>query len=735
MPLALLSLALALSAAAAQAPPVMPPWPLQGTAEWAATQSAITPLAKPTGLKRADYLSTIHGVVQFFRQYQNASGHIIDPFRGVETQYATPCFSFACATVWAAGLDATLLSNCSAALTAATTELATKSCADGHCVFFMKPVMFSYRILAPLVDAPTKEVWDANLQQMSPDNDFGFPSGNWGLVGTLDMLRTDYITHFGNSSWWERELDFQLGEPSVTLTPNGLYQDHSGAAGLNPLPYDTFPVSGYLTVILREGYNGTHAPLLAEVTRRAAWTHMLMQSPWGEVPTGGRSSQHTWNEAVSAVAYTIKARDYADAGDAASACMFQRAAHLSLASVKRWQNADGSLQIVKNHFPPVERWGYEEYSFLTNYNLLPASMLAAAYMYSDPSDSIPECAAPADLGGFVIALPEHHLVIANAGGVYVEIETAADPHYEPMGLNRVHINTCGVGAAGSCVSTCALLTPTAGPPFFASTSTTGVATGPWWATADAPGACTDRTTRLGTAVVTCEPPFLTCLRPALPQPHPTPAGNVTAFATLDYTSIAGSSLLPTWTTNTSYVAFNFEYYVLSTSPTPLSLIVTQDYALSVGPGGSAPTVTTTHGVRMVGAQALLDRAVERGTTLNASHLVAARSAGLFDVAFTSSPANTLARFGVQYPLFLFDGVTNTSVRVDTAANAVTVAGPMGWGSALFGAAPPPAGHNYTWSYDAGASVVSRNGLVGTAWLETTLDTQAPTLTTTVMGTK
>jgi hypothetical protein len=49
------------------------------------------------------------------------------------------------------------------------------------------------------------------------------------------------------------------------------------------------------------------------------------------------------------------------AGDSAAACMFQRAAHLSLASVMRWQNPTGELQIVKNHFPARLRWGYEAY--------------------------------------------------------------------------------------------------------------------------------------------------------------------------------------------------------------------------------------------------------------------------------------------------------------------------------------------------------------------------------------
>ena len=58
----------------------------------------------------------------------------------------------------------------------------------------------------------------------------------------------------------------QFTPPDVytQITPNGLYQDHSGTGGLNPLPYDTFPTSGYLTMLLREGYNGTFAPFLRE---------------------------------------------------------------------------------------------------------------------------------------------------------------------------------------------------------------------------------------------------------------------------------------------------------------------------------------------------------------------------------------------------------------------------------------------------------------------------------------
>lgn len=47
---------------------------------------------------KAAYLDTIDGIVQHFRQFQNVNpasrqyGRIIDPYAGMEIQYATPCF-------------------------------------------------------------------------------------------------------------------------------------------------------------------------------------------------------------------------------------------------------------------------------------------------------------------------------------------------------------------------------------------------------------------------------------------------------------------------------------------------------------------------------------------------------------------------------------------------------------------------------------------------------------------
>ena len=45
--------------------------------------------------------------------------------------------------------------------------------------------------------------------------------------------------------------------------------------------------------------------LLESITRRAAYTHALFQGPWGEIPVGGRSGQHFWNEALMAAQYEL----------------------------------------------------------------------------------------------------------------------------------------------------------------------------------------------------------------------------------------------------------------------------------------------------------------------------------------------------------------------------------------------------------------------------------------------
>jgi len=210
----------------------------------------------------------------------------------------------------------------------------------------------------------------------------------------------------------------------------GMYRDP-----FVPMAYDMFP-RHFLAAILERGYNGKSRAELAELLERGNWTSLLLQSPLGECPTGGRSAQHQWNEAQQCVAFEIWASRKRREGDTVAAQAFKRAARLSLESIRRWVRPSLELNIVKNAMDPAARHGFETYSFHSQYNLLVASMLATAWKFSD--DKIPSGICPAEMGGFVVPVTPFHKLIANAGGHYLEIDTGADTNYNSSGLIRLH---------------------------------------------------------------------------------------------------------------------------------------------------------------------------------------------------------------------------------------------------------------------------------------------------------
>lgn len=85
-------------------------------------------------------------------------------------------------------------------------------------------------------------------------------------------------------------------------------------------------------------------------------------------------------------------------------------------------------------------------------------MLALAWRVAD--DSIFATVAPAEVGGFVFELAEFRKIIANAGGLYVEIDTKADTNYHSTGFVRLH-KTGVEGVIGPSDSLPSRLTPLA----------------------------------------------------------------------------------------------------------------------------------------------------------------------------------------------------------------------------------------------------------------------------------
>lgn len=386
----------------------------------------------PTGLGRDVYLTLIGGIVGFFANAQDARGAIIDPYERKERQYSTPAFALAGATLCAANPDPALLPAVVKAMQVSCADLADGRAADGHADFFTVLLMHADRILAPLAHQATSASWRRDLARIVPETIYRRQPGdkttnNWNLVAVSgEWMRTR--AGFGASNTW---VEASLARQIPLFTACGMYRDPN-----DPMAYDHFARLWALD-LMDEGYAGAQAAALGSMLERGAWSSLLMQSPWGELPCGGRSAHHQWNEAQQAVTFESFARRFAARGDRVAAGACKRAARLSARSMTRWVRPSGELWIVKNRMDPQLRHGYESYSFHSQYNLLTAAMLAIAWARAD--DAIAEGPCPADTGGFVVALqPAFHKVIANAGGTYVEIDTGADLHYNPTGLLRIH---------------------------------------------------------------------------------------------------------------------------------------------------------------------------------------------------------------------------------------------------------------------------------------------------------
>lgn len=389
-----------------------------------------------TGLTDRDYLKVIDGQVAVFRRCQDASGAIIDPVEKIEWQYSTPCYALSVALLAATAYnpDPGLLDSGARAMAASVDEMQEYRTAHNHGEFFIQPVMLALDLYASLVPPHRTAAWKRKLSEIDPyklypDNlrrkKTCYNHNVVALAGEYLRLKSGLMR---DTEFLDRHLEHQ----TQYFTPLGMYKDPNV-----PMVYDEFSRQ-YLASILCEGYRGPRADFYRDEVWRGAWTSLFMQSPNGECPTGGRSAQHIWNEAQSAVTYEIYAAQYAHRGRPAEAGAFKRAAHLSLGCIRRWLRPDGSGYVVKNRYPPEAHHGYERYSAQSQYNLLACWLMSVAYLYAD--DTVRERPCPADVGGFVVPIVEDfHKVFANAGGTYVEYETNGDLHYNPTGLIRCHV--------------------------------------------------------------------------------------------------------------------------------------------------------------------------------------------------------------------------------------------------------------------------------------------------------
>lgn len=392
-----------------------------------------------TGLSNKDYLVQIESQVRSFYLFQDKeTGAIIDPVYKIEWQYSTPCYALSVGLLIKTGFvtDKKLLQSGIKALDCSISEMNENRCAHHHGEFFIQPIMLAMDLYKGFVSESQMLIWRNKMASIDPyllykDNlknkKFCYNHNVVALSGEFLRLKEDL-------SLDKNFLEIHLDHQKQYMSQNGLYIDNVTNP---PMVYDEF-TRQFMTSILVEGYKGKYFDFYSEKLLNGAWSSLFMQSSYGEVPTGGRSAQHIWNEAAAAVTYEIYASQYMSKGKIKEAGAFKRAAHLSLKSISRWKRPDGSGFIVKNRFPVETMHGYESYSAQSQYNLLACWLMSVAYLYSN--DLIKEQPSPADVGGFVIPMQDvFHKIFANAGGNYIEYELSGDPRYNATGLIRIHL--------------------------------------------------------------------------------------------------------------------------------------------------------------------------------------------------------------------------------------------------------------------------------------------------------
>lgn len=393
----------------------------------------------PSGIDNNEYLRQIERQIKVFYNYQDTvSGAIIDPVYKIEWQYSTPCYALSVGLLAQTGFikNTDIITSGIKALDCSVNEMYENKCAHHHGEFFIQPIMLALDLYENIVPPKQIDIWLEKIKTVDPyllykDN---LKRKKYCYNHNVVALSGEYLRYKRNVCKDKEFLDIHLKHQQQYFSCFGLYIDNRTNP---PMAYDEF-TRQFLASILVEGYKGKYFNFYAKKLQLGAWTSLFMQSPFGEIPTGGRSAQHIWNEAAAAVTYEIYASQYAFQGEMEKAGTFKRAAHLALKSISRWEREDGSGFIVKNRFPIEAMHGYESYSAQSQYNLLACWLMCVAYLYAD--NSIHEYPAPADIGGYVLIMKDvFHKVFANSCGNYIEYELSGDPRYNSTGLIRLHL--------------------------------------------------------------------------------------------------------------------------------------------------------------------------------------------------------------------------------------------------------------------------------------------------------
>lgn len=296
--------------------------------------------------------------------------------------------------------------------------------------FAIRELAFSYELSADIVCDEAREKWKNILSAVKADEKYYTHASkttnrNAYIIGGEALLAKRGLSEPTGF------IDTSLKRQIPRFNSLGMYLDnYDKSPDMNPVLYD---LTTRVQLQFASGYGGEESARLDELLRLGGFVTLFTQSATGEMAYGGRSNQYIFNESLIAANCEFEARYYKEKGDLFLAGVYRRAAHLAVTTSEHW------LKIGKHikNYSSDSSVGTEQYGNYDKYMATMSSFLAIAYYFAD--DSIKEEICPAEAGGYVFTESENfHLTVANACGCSVEITPHADPHYDSIGLGRIH---------------------------------------------------------------------------------------------------------------------------------------------------------------------------------------------------------------------------------------------------------------------------------------------------------
>ena len=296
--------------------------------------------------------------------------------------------------------------------------------------FAVRDLMLAYRIAQDCLPPERLTPWRDALSD--PALRDGYTSGpktdnrNVYIMGAEQLRHCCGLTDAADfiSRCWERQ--------RTHFSDDGMYLDnYDTTPRYNPVLYD-LTTRVQLQFVLWGGYEGAGLSQMRSVLQKGGLWTLFSQSATGQLPSGGRSNQYLFNEALICANCEFEAAHYHASGNRELAGAFRRAAELAMDAIPYWL---GMGKHLRNCYADAGI-GTEGYGYYDKYMVTLSSMLAAAWLFTD--DRVPVSIAPAETGGYAVSETQHfHLAIANAGGYSIEVHPDADPHYDAPGLARI----------------------------------------------------------------------------------------------------------------------------------------------------------------------------------------------------------------------------------------------------------------------------------------------------------